>query len=95
MSKTTEVLLSMQNENLVTDILTQADTFPYTPPLNTRGIAISNDGTDTVTAVINDGNKNITVNCTTLNRNYSAQFDRVVSINITAGTTFQIELRRT
>ncbi|MBW1853104.1 MAG: hypothetical protein JRJ00_00225 [Deltaproteobacteria bacterium] len=94
MSKTTEVLLSMQKENLVTDILTQATSFPYTPTVNTRGVAISNDGEDTVTAVINDGIKEHTINCSILNRNYTGSFERVISINITAGTTYQIELRR-
>lgn len=77
-------------------VLTQADSFPYTPPegVQLTGIAIVNDGNDTVTVVINNGEENVTVNCTINSRPYDADFKAIKSINVTAGTTYQIELRR-
>ncbi len=92
--KTTETLLAMRNDKIVTEILTQADSFPFTPTVDTKGIGIVNDGADTVTVVVNDGTNDITINCTVNSRNYSGYFETVASINVTAGTTYQIELRR-
>ncbi|MCP4631768.1 MAG: hypothetical protein GY855_02500 [candidate division Zixibacteria bacterium] len=73
--------------------MTQADSFPYTPSIDIIGIGIANDGGDTLTVVVNDGLSDITINCTTSNRNYDADFRAVKSINVTSGTTYQIELR--
>jgi hypothetical protein len=77
----------------VYDILDQTDSFPYTPPVQLAGLAITNDGNDTVTVVVSDGHRDITINCTTTNRNYDADFRNIISINVTAGSVFQIELR--
>jgi hypothetical protein len=77
----------------VYDILTELTAYPYTPPVDLTGISIANDGGDTVTVVVNDGERDITINCTTNNRTYEADFRAITSINATAGTTFQIELR--
>ncbi|MCP3685568.1 MAG: hypothetical protein GY861_23200, partial [bacterium] len=41
-------------------ILTQADSFPYTPSIDIIGIGIANDGGDTLTVVVNDGLSDIT-----------------------------------
>jgi hypothetical protein len=78
----------------VYDILTEADSYPYEPPVSIGGIAIVNDNTDDVTVVISTDSKDITLNCTQYGRVYSATFDKINSINVTAGTTYQIELRR-
>ena len=74
------------------DILTQASSFPYTPTATLVGIAAMNDGADTVTIVVNDGEKNITINLTTNGRSGQWFFKEITSINVTAGTTFQIQL---
>ncbi len=75
------------------DVLTEATVYPYTPPSEISGISIVNDGIDDVTVVINDGTRNITINCTTNGRTYNGDFRAIKTINATAGTTFQIELR--
>ena len=77
----------------VYDVLNQADSYPYTPDAQLTGIAIVNDGNDTVTVVIDNGDRDITINCTVNSRVYSADFDAIKTIDVTAGTTFQIELR--
>jgi len=77
----------------VYDILTQTDSFPYYPLVDLSGVAIQNDGNDTVTVIISDGLNDIIVNCTTNGRSYNADFKTIKSINVTAGTLFQIELR--
>ena len=83
--------------NKVFEVLTQADSFPYTPSQKVYGVDIANDGNDTVTVVINDNTiaspNNITINCTTSNRTFSGDFREVAQINVTAGTTNQISLR--
>ena len=74
-------------------VLTQAEIFPYFPPVNLSGISIVNDGNDTLTVVINNGEKDITINCTLYSRAYEGDFKAIKSINVTAGSVFQIELR--
>ena len=74
----------------VYDILTQTDNYPL---VDLSGVAIQNDGNDTVTVIISDGLNDIIVNCTTNGRSYNADFKTIKSINVTAGTLFQIELR--
>jgi len=77
----------------VYNVLTESTSYPYTPAVQLAGVAIANDGADTVTVVINDGDNEITINCTTSNRSYEGNFKAIKTINVTAGTTFQIELR--
>jgi hypothetical protein len=77
----------------VLTILTESDSYPYTPTEDLSGISIVNDGNDTVTVVVNDGLRDITIKCTTTGRNYDGDFRAIKSINVTAGTTYQIELR--
>ncbi len=74
-------------------VLTESDSYPYTPEVDIIGIGIANDGDDTLTVVINDGNSDITINCTANNRNYDGDFRAIKTINVTAGTLYQIELR--
>ena len=75
-------------------ILTQETTFPYSVPVQASGISIVNDGDDTVTVEVAEGSGTVhTINCTTNNRTYSGDFSDIKSINATAGTTFQIEVR--
>lgn len=77
-------------------IINQTASFPYTIPdsVQVNEISVCNDGADTVTVEIDTGNEVHTFNCTTNNRGYDAHFDGIKSINVTAGTTYQIELRR-
>lgn len=74
------------------DILTQATSFPYTPTASLVGITAVNDGVDTVTIVVNNGEKDITINLTINARSGQWFFKTITSINITAGSTFQIQL---
>jgi hypothetical protein len=90
-NKVANVLLGLNQ--FVYDVLTESDSYPYTPTVPLSGIGIVNDGGDTVTVVVNDGTKDITINCTTNNRTYQGSFTNIASINVTAGTTYQIELK--
>ena len=83
----------LQQKRPVFNVLTQADSYPYTPTEQMTGLSVANDGADTVTVVVNDGTNDITINVTTSNPNYDANFKAIRSINVTAGTTYQIELR--
>lgn len=85
----------LKQPRITYDIITQADSYPYIPEVQLVGIEAVNDGADTVTIVIDDGSKDITINITTNARTYSGYFQAIKSINVTAGTTFQIELRGT
>ncbi len=78
----------------VYDILTESSSYPYTPTDELSGISIINDGSDVVTVVLNDGEKDITINCTVNGRAYDGDFKAIKSINVTAGSNYQIELRR-
>jgi hypothetical protein len=82
-----------KTEKPVFDILTNADSFPYIPPVDLTGIAIVNDGTDILTVIVNDGEKDIEIRCTIASRAYEADFRAIKSINVTSGSIFQIELR--
>ncbi len=75
------------------EILTESTSYPYTPSDDISGISITNDGTDTVTVVVDTGNKEITIKCTIYGRSYDGDFKSIKSINVTTGTTYQIELR--
>ncbi len=75
------------------NVLTQTTSFPYTPEVQLSGLAIVNDGADTVTVVVDDGFRDITINCTTNSRSYDADFRAIKTIDVTSGTTYQIELR--
>lgn len=83
--------------NPVIQILTEATSFPYlktTLGRDITGISIVNDhATVAVTAVIIANGVTYTINCTQYNRNYTADFEDITSINVTAGTTYQIEVR--
>ena len=82
------------NKTPVYVVLNQASTFPYTPAVSISDISIVNDhATATVTAVIVAGGVSHTINCTQYNRSYEGTFKDFTSINITAGTTYQVELR--
>ncbi len=75
------------------DILTELTSYPYTPDMEISGISIVNDGSGTVTVVVNDGTRDITINCTENGRSYDGDFRSIKTINVTAGVNYQIELR--
>ncbi len=77
----------------VYNILTESDSYPYTPPVQLSGLSIVNDGSDTITVEVYDGTNTITINVTANGRSYDADFRAIKTIDVTAGTTFQIELR--
>ncbi len=81
------------HDKYVYRILNQTDSYPFVPDVQIDGVGMTNDGEDTVTVVINDGETEHTINLVE-RKAYSANFKAVKSINVTSGTTYQIELRR-
>lgn len=82
----------LKQKRNVYDILNNTDSYPYAPDVAVSGVSIVNDGADIVTVVINDGDRDISLNVLPSNA-YDGDFKRVHSVNVTAGTTYQIELR--
>ena len=77
---------------ITNQVLNESTSYPYTPPPDTRGISLINNGNDTVTVVINNGITDLTINCPA-GGTYDGNYKKIVSINVTDGTTYQIEVR--
>jgi len=89
--------MSMQiNKTPVYVVLNEGSSYPYTPAVPISDISVVNDhATVAVTVEVVAGGVTHTINCTQYNRSYEATFKDFTSINVTAGTTYQIELRGT
>ena len=82
----------LKGVSLVTiDVIDQTESYPYTAPAGTLAVSVANLGADTVTVEFVSAAGTFEVDLTTDVRVYDGYFDGLDTVNVTAGTTYQIE----